>query len=219
MKTVLLKLSKDLSNLNEIVKNVVSFLKEGKVGAIPTETFYGLSANPFSEKALKRIFQIKGRDYNKPILLLIGKLEQLSLVVEEIPPVAEKLISKFWPGPLTIVFKARDNLSPFLTAGTGTIGVRLSSSPVVRKICETFELPVTGTSANVSGKPPARSADEVLKKLPEIDFILDGGKLYAKAPSTVISVVENKLTLIREGEIPFEKIKTAFYSSSNSISK
>ncbi len=219
MKPVLLKLSKDLSNLDKIAKDIALFLKKGKVGAIPTETFYGLSANPFSEKALKRIFQIKGRNFNKPILLLIGKLEQLLLVVDEIPPAAERLISKFWPGPLTIVFKAKDNLSPFLTAGTGTIGVRLSSSPVVRKICETFELPITGTSANISGKPPARSAEEVLKKLPEIDFILDGGKLYTKAPSTVISVIGDKLNLIREGEIPFEKIKTAFYSSSNSISK
>lgn len=204
----ILKLSEDLSNLDSLAEKVVSYLKEDKVGAIPTETFYGLCANPFSEKALEKLFYLKKRSFNKPILLLIGNYKQLSLVVDEVPTLAEKLISKFWPGPLTIVFKAKNTLSPLLTAGTGTIGVRFSSSSVVKKICEIFGLPITGTSANISEEKPSRSAEEVLKSLPEIDFVLDGGKLSAKAPSTVISVVENKLSLIREGAIPFEKIKS-----------
>jgi len=212
MSPIVLKLSEDLSNLEELSKKVALYLKEDKVGAIPTETFYGLAANPFSEKALEKLFHLKKRPYNKPILLLIGSLEQLSLVVDEIPPVAEKLISKLWPGPLTIVFKAKDTISPMLTAKTGTIGVRLSSSPVVRKICEVFGLPITGTSANISENKPSRSVEEVLSELPEVDFVLDGGRLSAKAPSTVISVVENKVSLIREGEIPYKKIKAILTS-------
>lgn len=207
MSSVILKLAKDFSNINEIAEEIVSYLKEDKVGAIPTETFYGLAANPFSEKAVKKIFYLKKRPPNKPILLLIGNLEQLSLIVKDVPPLAEKLISKFWPGPLTIIFRAKESIPPLLTANTGTIGVRLSSSLVVRKICEVFEAPITGTSANISEGAPLRSAEEILNEIPEVDFVLDGGKLQAKAPSTVVSVIENKLFLIREGIIPFEKIK------------
>lgn len=208
MNPIILKLSKDLSNLDEVAEKVVFYLKEDKVGAIPTETFYGLAGNPFSERAIERIFYLKKRPFDKPILLLIGTYEQLFLVVKEVPPLAEKLISQFWPGPLTIVFEAKESISSLLTAGTGTIGVRLSSSPVVRKICEIFNLPITGTSANISEKNPSKSAEEVLKEIPEVDFILDGGKLEASAPSTIVSVLGNKLSLIREGLIPFEKIKS-----------
>ena len=206
MNPVILKLSQNFSNLNEIIKKVVLYLKEDKVGAIPTETFYGLAGNPFSEKAIKRLFYLKKRPFNKPILLLIGNLEQLSLIIKEIPPIAKNLILKFWPGPLTIIFKAKESLSPLLTAGTETIGVRLSSSSVVKKICELFG-PVTGTSANISKSKPSKSVEEVLREIPEVDFILDVGKLKAEVPSTVVSVVENKLSLIREGVIPFEEIK------------
>uniref|UniRef100_A0A7V5XFG3 L-threonylcarbamoyladenylate synthase n=1 Tax=Thermodesulfobacterium geofontis TaxID=1295609 RepID=A0A7V5XFG3_9BACT len=207
MSPTILKLLEDLSNLDEVAEKVALYLKEDKVGAIPTETFYGLAGNPFSEKAIKRLFYLKKRPFDKPILLLIGNYEQLFFVVKEVPPIAEKLISKFWPGPLTIVFKAKESISPLLTAETGTIGVRLSSSPIVRKICEVFRAPITGTSANISEKKPSRSAEEVLKEIPEIDFVLDGGTLYATSPSTIISVVENEISLIREGIISFEKIK------------
>ncbi|RKX57932.1 MAG: threonylcarbamoyl-AMP synthase [Thermodesulfobacteriota bacterium] len=214
MNPVILKLSQNYSNLDELIKKVVLYLKKDKVGAIPTETFYGLAGNPFSEKAIKRLFYLKKRSFDKPILLLIGNLDQLSLIVKEIPPVAENLILKFWPGPLTIIFKAKESLSPLLTAGTKTIGVRLSSSSVAKKICELFG-PITGTSANISKSKPSKSAEEVLKEIPEVDFILDGGKLKAKLPSTIVSVVENKLSLIREGVIPFEEIKRAVIENSS----
>jgi len=129
--------------------------------------------------------------------------------VKDVPPLAEKLISKFWPGPLTIIFKAKESIPPLLTANTGTIGVRLSSSPVVKKLCEVFKAPITGTSANISEGAPLRSAEEILNEIPEVDFVLDGGKLQAKAPSTVVSVIDNKLSLLREGIIPFEKVKVS----------
>jgi len=210
MNPIILKLAKDLSNINKIAEEVASYLKEDKVGAIPTETFYGLAANPFSEKAVKKIFYLKRRPPNKPIPLLIGNLKQLSLIVKDVPPLAEKLISKFWPGPLTIIFKAKESIPPLLTANTGTIGVRLSSSPVVKKLCEVFKAPITGTSANISEGAPLRSTEEILNKIPEVDFVLNGGKLQAKAPSTVVSVIDNKLSLLREGIIPFEKVKVSF---------
>jgi len=205
-----LKLKPDLSNLEEISEKIAFYLKKDKVGAIPTETFYGLAANPFSERALKKLISFKKRPKNKPILLLISDIEQLYSLVKEIPPVAEKLIEKFWPGPLTIVFPAKENLSSLLTSGTNTIGIRLSSSPIVKKIIEIFGNPVTGTSANISNKPPCKSAQEILEQLKDLDFILNGGHLETSAPSTIVSVVDNNISLIRIGAISFKEILESF---------
>ena len=202
----LLKLNSDLSNLEEIALKTAEYLKKDLVGAIPTETFYGLAGNPFSEAVLKKIFSLKKRSPEKPIILLIGNLEQLNLVVEEVPDIAKKIIQKFWPGPITLVFKAKKELSYFLTAGTNTIGVRWSSSYIVQKICEKFGLPITGTSANISEMKPCRTLEEVLSQIHEVDFIVDGGVLNSRLPSTVISVTTEEPKLIREGVIPFEKV-------------
>ncbi|WP_022854683.1 L-threonylcarbamoyladenylate synthase [Thermodesulfobacterium thermophilum] len=206
----LLKLKKDLSNLEDIANQTAQFLKKQGVGAIPTETFYGLATDPFSDKALEKLFLLKNRPQHKPILLLIGEREQLYFLVEEIPPIAERLIEKFWPGPLTIVFPAKKNLSDYLTAGTGTIGIRLSSSPVVKAIIQAFGKPITGTSANLSEKSPCTSPEEVIQQLPDLDFIVDYGYLEATSPSTVVSVVNNQLSLIRAGAIPFKNILNLF---------
>ncbi|QER41566.1 threonylcarbamoyl-AMP synthase [Thermodesulfobacterium sp. TA1] len=206
----LLKLEKDLSNLEDIAQRVAIFLEKHNVGVIPTETLYGLAADPFSQKALEKLFLIKKRPQKKPILLLIEDIEQLYFLVEEIPPIAEKLIEKFWPGPLTIVFPAKKNLSPYLTAGTGTIGIRLSSSPIVKAIIKAFGKPITGTSANLSNQPACSSPEEVMDQLSGLDFIVDYGYLETNAPSTVVSVVNNQLSLIRTGAIPFKDILTFF---------
>ncbi len=204
-----LKLKKDLSNLEELSKRISFLLKKNKVGAIPTETFYGLSANPFSEKALKRLISLKKRPKNKPILLLISQVEQIYSLVKEIPPIAEKLIEKFWPGPLTIVFPAKKGLSKLLTANTNTIGIRLSSSPVVRSIVEAFGNPITGTSANISNNPPCKTPEEVISQFDSLDFFLDAGPLKISLPSTVVSVVDNNVSLIRLGAVSFEEILKA----------
>ncbi|WP_051172917.1 L-threonylcarbamoyladenylate synthase [Thermodesulfobacterium hveragerdense] len=206
----LLKLKKDLSNLEEIANQTAQFLRKQAVGAIPTETFYGLATDPFSDKALEKLFLLKNRPQHKPILLLIEEREQLYFLVEEIPPIAERLIEKFWPGPLTIVFPAKKNLSDYLTSGTGTIGIRLSSSPIVKAIVKAFGKPITGTSANLSEKPPCSSPEEVIQQLPGLDFIVDYGYLEATSPSTVVSVVNNQLSLIRAGAIPFKNILNLF---------
>ncbi len=194
-------------NLSAILKEVGELLRLEKVGAIPTETFYGLACNPFSQKALERLVAIKGREEGKPILLLLGRLDDLTLVVERIPPLGLKLMKLFWPGPLTLVLPAKKNLPKLITGGTGTVGVRLSSLELTRKVAQAFGRPVTGTSANKSNEPAISDPEELLNKLPDLDFILDAGKTEGKAPSTVVSVIENRLELVREGAIPFEEIK------------
>ncbi len=195
------------NNLNSILEEVSQLLRLEKVGAIPTETYYGLACNPFSQKALERLVAIKGREEGKPILLLLGRLDDLLLVAERIPPLGLKLIKLFWPGPLTLVLPAKKNLPKLITADTGTVGVRLSSLELTRKVAIAFGGPITGTSANKSNEPAISDPEELIKKLPDLDFILDAGKTEGKAPSTVVSVVENRLELIREGAIPFEEIE------------
>jgi L-threonylcarbamoyladenylate synthase len=194
-------------NLRAILKEVGELLRLDKVGAIPTETFYGLACNPFSQQALERLVAIKGREEGKPILLLLGRLDDLLLVAERVPPLGLKLIKLFWPGPLTLVLPAKKNLPELITAGTGTVGVRLSSLKLTRKVAQAFGGPITGTSANKSNEPAISDPEELLKKLPDLDFILDAGKTEGKTPSTVVFVVKNRLELIREGVIPFEEIK------------
>lgn len=200
------KFPSDPQEQEKILREIIRLLSEDKVGAIPTETIYGLACNPFSERALERLFQLKQREHNKPILLLLGKMEDLSLVVKYIPSKAYKLMKRFWPGPLTIVLPARRSLPKLLTGGLDTIGVRLTSSDIARSIARTFGKPITGTSANISGEPPCRSAQEVLKVFPNIDFVVDGGESKSLTPSTVVEIIDNEVKLIREGVIAFTEI-------------
>ncbi|MFN3504970.1 MAG: L-threonylcarbamoyladenylate synthase [Caldimicrobium sp.] len=203
---MIFKVPEDPNQLRDTLKRIAQFLESDKVGAIPTETFYALACNPFSEKALERLFILKKREPNKPILLLLGSLDDLSLVVSHVPALALKLIKKFWPGPLTLVLPARRGLPKLLTANLDTIGVRLSSCELTRKVAQAFGNPITGTSANLSGSLPCKNPEEIAKVFPDLDFILDDGDIKSEKPSTVVEILENKIKLIREGLIPFEKI-------------
>jgi len=211
-------LKKDLSNLRRIAKQVSKLLSKDKVGVIPTETLYGIAANPFSEEAVKKVFKVKKRDYSKPIILLVSTIEQLELLVKEIPPVAKPLIEHFWPGPLTIVFPAKPEVPKLVTGGTGTVAIRMSSSPIVRKVINFFNAPITGTSANISGESPLTSPKEVKRVLKNVDFLIDAGELKKTKPSTVVSVVTGKLELIRPGEVDITEIIKVYSSSSSSPS-
>lgn len=184
-------------------------LREGKVIALPTETFYGLAVDPMNEEALKRLYALKRRPWEKPVLLLLGNEEQLFQVVARLPKLAKALMARFWPGPLTLVLPAREGLPRALTGGKGRVAVRLSSHPVPRLLARRYGRPVTGTSANPSGHPPARTAKEVAERLPEVDLILEGEPPQGLSPSTIVEVEEEEVFLLREGEIPWEKILKA----------
>ncbi|MDH4186650.1 MAG: L-threonylcarbamoyladenylate synthase [Nitrospira sp.] len=181
-------------------------LKDGGVIALPTESFYGLAVDPCNEGALARLWQIKGRSEGKPILVLIGERSQLDRFVHAIPPAAHVLMDTFWPGPLTIVFPAAIGLSDAVTAGTGSVGVRLSAWPPLADLLRRVG-PVTGTSANREGLPPPCTAQEVLQRLgSELDEIVDGGATPGGLPSTVIDV-RGPITILREGAIGRDVIK------------
>jgi L-threonylcarbamoyladenylate synthase len=150
---------------------------------------------------------VKGREPAKAVLLLIPAPRVLPSLVEHVPLTARTLMDAFWPGPLTLVFRARPGLSPRLLGGGQTLGIRLSSSPIVSDLLDRLGGPITGTSANLSGAPPARTASEVASQLGDrVDLILDGGPTQEERPSTVVDVSGTEVLVPREGAIPSNKV-------------
>jgi L-threonylcarbamoyladenylate synthase len=182
------------------IREAARIVRDGGVLAMPTDSFYALVARALDEAAVRRVCAIKGRDGRKPILVLIADRSQLDGLVARVPRAAVVLMDRFWPGPLTIVLPASPRLPAALTAGTGTVGVRLPAQPLLgRLLCAVG--PLTGTSANRSGEPPARTAADVERCLGEdVDLILDGGPASAALPSTVVDAT-GTVRVLREGPI------------------
>lgn len=179
----------------------------GGIVAIPTETSYGLAVDPFNTSSLERLFEIKRRPPTKPILVLIDGVDRLSQLVREVPKPFGPLIERFWPGPLTLIFPAKPDLPAPLTAGTGTIGVRVSSHQVAAEICRQAGGMITATSANISGEPPAWSAEELIRSFSSsIEVIVDGGLLEQVPPSTVIRSENEEVVIVRPGRIGLHHI-------------
>jgi L-threonylcarbamoyladenylate synthase len=182
-------------------------ISTGGVIAFRTDTFYGLGADPFNPTALQKIRKLKGREENKPILLLISNLDQLGRFVVEQSSLFRSLATRFWPGPLTLIAAARSELPTELTAGTNSIGVRLPDDEDVRRLVSDCGGALTATSANISGRPPARSATEVDNYFSEeIDLIIDDGEVGITKPSTVLDVSGTEPRLVREGAVSREKL-------------
>ena len=185
----------------------------GGVVALPTESFYSLSVDATNAQAVERIFAIKKRASGLPILILISSVGELAQYVIAVPPAAREMGERFWPGGLTMIFESSPILPSRLTGGTGKIGIRISSHPVARALPKALPVPITGTSANISGTPPCTTADQVLECLgAEVDLVLDGGPTQGKDASTVLDVTVNPPLIVREGMIKGEEIlRTGIY--------
>jgi L-threonylcarbamoyladenylate synthase len=181
----------------EGLREAAQAIRNDEVVAYPTETVYGLAADPFSEQALERLFQAKGRPENQPVLLVIDSAEQLLPLVAEISESARAFIDAFWPGPLSLLFPKAPGLSTRLTAGSDRVCVRCPASDTARALCRTFGGAITSSSANRSGLPPARSVSEL--DLPGVTLAIDGGTLPPSAPSTVYD--PDAKIILREGRI------------------
>lgn len=180
----------------------------GGLVVFPTETYYGLAVDPFSEAALARLFALKKRPAAKPILTLVDSTARLARLTAEIPPVYRILMEHFWPGPLTLLFRARPELPGLLTGGSSTVGVRISSLPAARHLAAAAGGIVTATSANLSGRPPAATAAEALAQLGAgPDLILDGGPAAGGRPSTILTLEQGKPVLVREGLVAATDIR------------
>jgi len=185
-------------------------LRQGGIVAFPTETFYGLAVDPFVAGAMAKLFTLKRRSPDKPLLLLIDELDRLGELVAAVPPLYGTLLARFWPGPLTLIFQARAGLPTGLSDVRGTIGIRLSSQPMACSLAAATSGVITGTSANPSGVPAAISAKEVKELFPTgLARILDGGKAPGGLGSTIVAESGGALRLIRGGVIPFSEILAA----------
>jgi L-threonylcarbamoyladenylate synthase len=186
-----------------LIARAVAILKDGGVIAYPTETFYGLGAHAGNAAAVERIFAIKGRSFRNPIALIIGNDESLKELVKDVPAAANKLMEAFWPGALTLLFHASARIIPRLTAGTGKIGIRVSSHPIAAALAKTLAFPITATSANRSGATECSTAEAVLDRLgAEIDALIDGGRTPGGVGSTILDMTTDPPAMLREGVIP-----------------
>jgi L-threonylcarbamoyladenylate synthase len=199
----------DADNSEErILTQAAEILVNGGIIAYPTETFYGLGADSTNEKAIQKIFTVKGRNFNNPISLIISQADDIHPLVQDIPESAKKLMAAFWPGALTIIFLAANNVSPLLTAGSGKIGLRLSSHPIAQRIVQKLKRPLTATSANLSGAPECTRASEVAEQIGDkIDSIIDLGDTPGTAGSTIIDVTCDPPVILREGAISRKNIE------------
>lgn len=185
----------------------VRLLRQGEIVAFPTETYYGLAVDPDCASAVAKVFAVKKRQEHKPLLLLIEKNAQLDTIVQDVPSEYWPMIDKYWPGPLTLVFRAKSSVKPKITGNTGTVGVRISSHPIAQELVRLMGKPITATSANISGRPPAQSAQEVVEMLGDrIAYTVDGGPAAAGLCSTVVGLQNGKLSLIRRGQIDLSEL-------------
>lgn len=198
--TELWKFSSERSE--EIIARAAALILRGGVIAYPTETFYGLGADATNEQAISRIFDIKERAFHNPISVIISAQDDIYPLIRNSTDLADKLMKAFWPGPLTIVFNAAENVSTLLTAGSGKIGIRLPGHPIARLIARESGRPLTATSANFSGQPECVTADEVIGQIGvKIDAVIDGGVTPGENPSTIIDVTCNPPAVLRDGAI------------------
>lgn len=193
---------------SDALRYAAHFLTRGCVVAIPTDTFYGLAADPFNLAAVDEIYRVKGRPETRALPILVNCLDQAMLLARERPSNFLKLAEAHWPGALTLVVPASDKLPLKVTANTGKVALRWPKSEIVSLLIDEFEAPITGTSANVSGFPSCSSADQVMKQLgARLPLVLDAGDTGAALASTIIELHGQDWKVLREGAIPVAEIE------------
>jgi len=197
---------KGLSTLgveDAVLERAVRCLLEGGLVAFPTDTLYGLAAAAFNDRAVKRLFGVKGRPPDRPLPILIESIEDADMIATDIPPGARLLMEAFWPGGLTRVLRRHSGFCSLALAGGETVAVRVPAHPVALDLLRRVGEPLTGTSANFSGRPGPRTAEEVRRQLGDrVDLIVDGGPCPGGIESTVVDCTVDPPRLLREGAVP-----------------
>lgn len=202
----ILKIDLRLSTYHEL-QPVVEVLLRGGLVAGPTQTFYGLMAAADRPEAMERIMALKGRNHRSALLLLIDRVERCRCYAKELPESAQGLVNKFWPGPLTLLLRARPGLHPALVGPRRTVGLRVEGLRVIRELVRALDRAVTGTSANLTGEPPAVNVQEVRDYFgDQVDLIIDGGVCPGGAPTTIIDASMGPPRLIRDGGLSLDEM-------------
>lgn len=191
------------------IERAAGLIRAGGVVLFPTRCLYGLGADALNKEAVDRVFQIKDRPPDNPILVLIGHVDELSRLAKRVPTAARKIMDRFWPGKVTIVFDALDRIPFNLTAGKGKIGVRLTGHPSASALVKAVNRPITGTSANVSGRPGCSNIAHLDPEIAgRIDLIIDAGPLKGGSGSTVVDVTGDRVRVLREGAVTEKDVLT-----------
>ena len=190
-----------------VLRKAAGVIRSGGLIVYPTETLYGIGADATNATAIRKVSKAKQRRETKPILVIVDSQEMLRELVGNVSEPAKLLIERFWPGALTLVFKASSDIPDELTQGSGTIGVRIPSSNLCLKLLAETRVPLTSTSANVSGKSPERTVEKIQRHLTGIDLYLDAGELPERRPSTVIDVSLLVPRVLRTGAIRLEQLR------------
>ncbi len=191
-----------------LLTRAARLLRQGRLVAYPTETFYAIGADPFSPDAIDRIFEVKGRPERMALPLIAGDESSLKLCVREFPDTAARLAAAFWPGALTLVFAAAEDIPSRVLGGRRTVGVRLSPNLIASGLARAAGVPLVSTSANLSGHPAPSSAAEVEHAIGgSVDLILDGGVTRGGQASTILDLTTDPPSVIRSGAVPIQEVE------------
>jgi len=191
-----------------MLEKAAQLIKQGKIVVFPTETVYGIGTNGLNEQAVKKLYEVKQRPLNKPISLLVSNMEMVNEIAKDITKIEYKIMEKFFPGPLTIILKKKDIVPDIVTAGQDTVGIRMPSGEIARKLVEMAGLPIAAPSANITGEPSGTNLQEIKKHFEgKADYFIDDGDSELGVSSTIVKVVDGKLQILRQGSITLEQIE------------
>jgi L-threonylcarbamoyladenylate synthase len=202
---------------DEAVRETVRVLKDGGVVVIPTDTVYGLAASPFRPEAIRRIYRLKGRSYKKPLPFLVADFEQARALVEPITPALKSLLDRYWPGPLTVVFKCSP-LGRWTAGGKPTIAVRVPRHRAALDLLKKLKAPLAATSANPSGKKPAVTGRQCLRMFRgKVPLVLDAGPCPVGEASTVLDASHEPWTILRHGAVGKNELERFLYGKGRAV--
>ncbi len=192
----------------EVVRKAAEAVVAGQVLLYPTDTIYGLGCDALNPAAVEKVFSIKRRDASNPTLILASDRGMVKKLVADISPLAARLMGTFWPGPLTMLFRAKGDLPDVIRSKEGKIAIRIPANQFCLRVVEAAGVPIVSTSANISGQPAMTEMRQLRKTfLPEVDIFINAGSLPLSAPSTIIDVTGENAVIVREGAIPFNEIE------------
>ena len=191
-----------------VLDEAAALILAGEIVAVPTDTLYGLAADPFSAAAVEKVFAVKGRSSERALPLIAADVEQIEAWLSPIPPAGRRLAAAYWPGPLTLLLARPVSLPAAVTGGLERVGVRVPAHTVARELCRLCGRPLTATSANPSGAPASADPGEVARVMPDgVGLLLDAGLTRGGPPSTIVDVSGLDVRLVRPGAIPWEEVQ------------